>query len=277
MSKKKNRAGRAALCALAALGAFAWSGAGRVGHPAWAELCKWRYAHRGYHDKPEIPENSIPAFKRALEHGWGAELDVHILKDGTLAVFHDSDLKRCTGEEGIIEDLTREELDKLRLEGTENKVPLFDEVLEMFEGKAPLIIELKTYGGNHLRLAEAVCKRLDSYEGDFCIESFDPRAMGDVKKLRPWICRGQLAQDFIKRSEDLPMYQRILLTTLRLNFLSRPDFIAYRFEDRDNPFLRLAVMTGVQEVDWTIASKEDMKTAEEDGALVIFERFDPEG
>jgi len=270
---KKRRLFEAALITAAA---FVWTGAGRTRHPAWAELCKWRYAHRGYHDKPEIPENSIPAFKRALEHGWGAELDVHLLKDGTLAVFHDSDLKRCTGEEGIIEELTREELAGLRLEGTDERVPLFDEVLEIFEGRAPLIIELKTYGGNHAELAEAVCRRLDSYEGDFCIESFDPRAMGDVKRLRPWICRGQLAQNFIRRGENLPMYQRILLTGLRLNFLSRPDFIAYRFEDRNDPFFRLCIMSGVQEVDWTIANKEDMRTAEADGALVIFERFDPE-
>ena len=274
--RKKARTGRLVLLAAAAAAGFVWTGAGRTGHPAWAELCKWRYAHRGYHDKPAVPENSIPAFRRAIEHGWGAELDVHLLKDGTLAVFHDSDLMRCTGEEGIIEDLTLEELQNLRLEGTDEHVPLFDEVLEMFEGVAPLIIELKTYGGNHMALAEAVCRRLDSYEGDFCIESFDPRAMGDVRKLRPWICRGQLAQNFLKRCEDLPMYQRILLTGLRLNVLSRPDFIAYRFEDRGDVFFRLCVMTGVQEVDWTITSKEDMLTAEAEGALVIFERFDPE-
>ena len=183
---------------------------------------------------------------------------------------------RCAGAEGVIEDLTQDELAGLRLEGTDNKVPLLDEVLELFEGKAPLIIELKTYGGNHRALAEAVCKRLDTYEGDFCIESFDPRAIAEVRRLRPWICRGQLAQDFIKRSEDLPAYQRVLLTTLRMNFLSRPDFIAYRFEDRHNIFLRLCVRSGVQEVNWTIDSKEDMLAAEADGALVIFERFDPD-
>ncbi|MBR3212153.1 MAG: glycerophosphodiester phosphodiesterase [Firmicutes bacterium] len=270
---KKKRLFEAAFITAAA---FIWTGSGRTGHPAWAELCKWRYAHRGYHDKPQIPENSIPAFKRAIERGWGAELDVHLLKDGTLAVFHDSDLMRCAGAEGVIEDLTKDELAGLRLEGTDNKVPLLDEVLELFEGKAPLIIELKTYGGNHRALAEAVCKRLDTYDGDFCIESFDPRAIAEVRRLRPWICRGQLAQDFIKRSEGLPAYQRVLLTTLRTNFLSRPDFIAYRFEDRHNIFLRLCVRSGVQEVNWTIDSKEDMLAAEADGALVIFERFDPD-
>ena len=115
----------------------------RKGNETWAKLKPQRYAHRGYHDKPTIPENSMPAFRRAIEHGWGAELDVHLLRDGTLAVFHDSDLKRCANVEGQIEDLDLEGLRKLRLEGTDEQVPLFDDVLTLFEGKQPLIIELK--------------------------------------------------------------------------------------------------------------------------------------
>ena len=82
----------------------------RKGHQKWEILKKYRYAHRGYHDKPVIPENSLPAFRRAIERGFGAELDVHLLKDGTLAVFHDSNLRRCANVEGEIEDLTLDEL-----------------------------------------------------------------------------------------------------------------------------------------------------------------------
>lgn len=94
---------------------------GRRNHPLWETFLHQRFCHRGYHDKPQIPENSLPAFRRAIERGWGAELDVHLLKDGTLAVFHDSDLSRCAGVSGMIEDLTLPELKKLRLEGTDEK------------------------------------------------------------------------------------------------------------------------------------------------------------
>ena len=86
-------------------------------------LKKYKYAHRGFHDKPQIPENSLPAFRRAIDHKFGAEFDVHLLKDGNLVVFHDNDLMRCTGESGIIEDLTLDQVKKLRLEGTENQIP----------------------------------------------------------------------------------------------------------------------------------------------------------
>jgi len=234
------------------------------------------YAHRGFHNKPDIPENSIAAFKRAIERGFGAELDVHIIKDGNLVVFHDSDLERCTGVKGIIEELTLEQVKSLRLEGTDETIPTFDEVLSLFENVAPLIIELKTYKGNHFELTDAVCKRLDTYLGEFCVESFDPRALLDLKKLRHDILRGQLAQDFIKRPENLPKYQRFLLTNLLFNFLTKPDFIAYRFEDRKVFANQWFIGRGIQEVCWTIASKEDFDTVIRNGAIPIFERFDPE-
>jgi len=249
---------------------------GRTGHPAWETLQKYRFAHRGYHDKPQVPENSLAAFRRAIEHGWGAELDVHLLKDGTLAVFHDSSLKRCTGAEGILEDLTREELEKLRLEGTDEHVPLFDQVLDLFEYATPLVIEIKTHGGNHRAVTEAVCKRLDSYKGDFCIESFDPKCLMDLKELRPDICRGQLAENFVENDDELPIWKRYALTNLLYNIKTKPDFIAYKFADRANKNLRKCIASVVQEVHWTIRSKEDMMQSEKEGALVIFEKFDPE-
>ena len=249
----------------------------RKGNETWAKLKPQRYAHRGYHDKPTIPENSMPAFRRAIEHGWGAELDVHLLRDGTLAVFHDSDLKRCANVEGQIEDLDLEGLRKLRLEGTDEQVPLFDDVLALFEGKQPLIIELKTAKGNHRALAEAVCRRLDSYTGDFCIESFDPFAVADVRKLRPGICRGQLSMNFLKEPSGLPWYQRFLMTNVLLNWYTRPDFLAYQFSDRDNFCLDLARRVwGVQEVSWTIRSAEEYRICKSAGALCIFEFIRPE-
>lgn len=242
----------------------------------WKKLLGRRYAHRGWHDKPAVPENSLSAFRRALEKGWGAELDVHLLRDGTLAVFHDSDLKRCTGEEGNIEDLDRAELARLRLEGTEEPVPLFDEVLTLFEGKAPLIIELKSFRGNHRALTEAVIARLDRYRGDYCVESFDPRVLMVLRRERPAILRGQLSMDFRPGGEPLPGWQRFVLRNLLLNFLTVPDFIAYRFEDRRCLALRLCRgVWGVKEASWTLRSQADLEAAEAAGAMPIFECFEP--
>ena len=249
----------------------------RTGHPLLPVFKNQIFAHRGFHDKPQIPENSMVAFRRAIERGWGMEFDVHLLKDGSLMVFHDEALKRCTGAEGFLEDLTMAQAKELRLEGTNEQIPSFDEVLELVGGKVPLIIELKSFRGNYNALAAAVLNRLDSYKGDFCIESFDPRCVLAVKKLRPGVMRGQLAQNFVKRPENLPSWQRRMLTKLSFCLLNKPDFIAYRFEDRNVKACRRVVdRQGAQEFSWTIASKADFDACRNAGSIPIFERFDPE-
>ena len=246
----------------------------------WSRFRGWRYAHRGYHDKPRIPENSIPAFKRAVQHGFGAELDVHLMKDGHLAVIHDASLLRTAGVDVQIEDLTAEELKNYKLEGTEYRIPLLEEVLPLFVGKAPLIVELKAERGNADALTAAACKLLDKYKVDCCVESFDPRCLAWLWQNRPDVVRGQLSEDFSRHGDgqNLPGVVRWVLRNLLLNCRTRPDFISYRFEDRRCLSLRLCrSLYGAQEFSWTIRSRADMAAAEEAGSLVIFEQFDPRG
>lgn len=249
-------------------------------HPGWKLLRQYRYAHRGYHDKPHIPENSMAAFRRAIEHGYGAELDVHLMKDGRLAVIHDASLKRTAGADVLVEDLTAEELKNYKLEGTEHHIPLLDEVLPIFAGKAPLIVELKAERGNAEALAAAACKLLDKHHVTYCVESFDPRCLIWLWANRPDVVRGQLSENFRRHGDgtNLPGAVRWVLSNLLLNARTRPDFIAYRYEDRKCLSLRLCrSLYGAQEFSWTIRSKADMDAAEQDGALVIFECFDPRG
>jgi len=245
-------------------------------HPAWETLKRYRYAHRGYHDKPTIPENSMTAFRRAVEHGWGAELDVHLMKDGNLAVIHDSSLKRTAGADICIEDLTVPELGKYYLEESNEQLPLLQEVLELFEGKTPLIIELKSERGNHAELSEAVAKLLDTYMGDYCIESFDYRVVQWFRKNRPNVFRGQLAYDYYKSSKKISGWERFYRTNLWSNVFTKPDFIAYKFDDRDSTGLFLCqLLHRPVTVYWTLQSKENFLTAERENAGCIFECFDP--
>ena len=253
----------------------------RRGKADWAHLRKWRYAHRGFHDREKgVPENSLAAFKRAASNGFGAELDVHLMKDGKLAVIHDASLLRTAGADVYIEDLTAGELESYRLEGTEQHIPLLEEVLPLFVGRAPLIVELKAERGNAAALAAATCAMLDKYKVDCCVESFDPRCLMWLWQNRPDVIRGQLSENFTAHgdAQHLPGGVRWILSNLLLNVRTRPDFIAYRFSDRDNLSLRLCrSLYGVQEASWTIRSKADMDAAEAAGNLVIFENFDPRG
>jgi glycerophosphoryl diester phosphodiesterase len=250
--------------------------AGRSGHKNMDELSRWSYAHRGLHGDG-IPENSLAAFKLAAWKGYGSELDVHLMQDGGLAVIHDSLLKRTTGREGRIEDLTVKALPYCHLEGTFQTIPTLQEVLEVYNGKAPLIIELKTEDLNHAALCQAVCDALEGYEGLYCIESFDPRAIQWLKENKPHIIRGQLAANFLKdKSTNLSLPIRIVLTNLLMNFLTAPDFIAYKFEDRKSPARWLSEnVWNVQQVSWTLRSPKQYNAAVQEGAIPIFEGFEP--
>ena len=235
-------------------------------------------AHRGLHSKDRtVPENSLPAFRAAAESGYGIELDVQLSSDEAVVVFHDDTLDRVCGVHGCVDAFSLEELRAMRLCGTQEGIPLFTEVLETVAGRSPLIVELKTGPRNDL-LCRKTLEILRAYDGPFCIESFDPRCLIWLRKNRPEIIRGQLSSQFLRHGETaghgkLTMW---LLGNLMTNIAVQPDFIAYRFQDRKNPALAWCrKFYKVQEIDWTIRTKEEMQAAEQEGNLVIFECFDP--
>ena len=248
---------------------------GRTDNPGMEELRRWNYAHRGLHGG-SLPENSMAAFRAALEGGYGIELDLHLLKDGNLAVIHDSLLQRTTGAAGRIEDLTTADLKNYSLEGTAETIPTFRDVLELFGGKAPMIVELKPVGGNHAALAAEACRQLESYSGAYCIESFDPRCLFWLKKHRPQIIRGQLSMNFFRHPEGQPLPIQAALTCHLLNFLSRPDFIAYKYADRNRLGCFLCrKLWHIQGVSWTLRTPAEHEQAQKEGWLSIFEGFRP--
>lgn len=228
------------------------------------------YAHRGLHNIDEnVPENSLTAFKKAAEKGYGIELDVHLSADGQVVVFHDDDLRRMCGVDKKIADCTYDELQQYSLLGTSEKIPLFSSVLEVYNGVAPMIIEIKT-GRKNAELCQKVCDELENYKGKICVESFDPRVLRWFKKHRPRTVRGQLCQ----RAENYKNQPRLLswaLGNCALNFIGRPHFIAYRIEEKPG-LVRMVLTMGAMDVCWT-----SRKPGEGEGAdCVIFENYLPE-
>lgn len=252
----------------------------RRGQPGWEALDGVRCAHRGLHDVDAgRPENSLSAFRAAAEAGFGAELDVHLMADGALAVVHDSDLKRVCGKSAKIEDLRREDLADYPLLGSGESIPLLEDVLAVFQDRGPLIIELKAARGNAAVLTDAVMERLKDWRGTYCLESFHPAVLVRLRKAWPAVLRGQLSQRFgpgdrtgMGRPADWAM------THLLVCALGRPDFVAYDHRNADEPSLRLARrLWHVHEVYWTVRDRQTMLRLEEQGGTVIFERFVPEG
>ena len=250
---------------------------GRRGQPGFEKFHDYLYAHRGLHGGA-VPENSMLAFRRAKNAGYGIELDIHLLKDGNLAVIHDSALKRTTGMDGIVEDLTGEELNNYFLEGTNQTIPLFSQVLELYNGEAPLIVELKCVGNNYAELCRKACQLLDGYNGLYCLESFDPRCVRWLKKNRPDLIRGQLSENYFKSpGSKLPWVLKWVLSWQMMNFLVMPDFVAYRFRDKAHPSNWFArKLWKLHGVSWTLKTQQELSEALADNCLAIFEGFTPQ-
>ena len=146
-------------------------------------------AHRGFHDNASFnPENTMPAFEKAVEKEYGIELDVQLTKDKIPVVVHDYDLKRVAGTARRIEDCTFEELKNYPLFRSGQTIPALQDVLRMVAGRVPLIIELKVER-KFRETCEAVAKLLDYYHGTYCIESFSPLALWWFKHHRPEVVR----------------------------------------------------------------------------------------
>lgn len=248
---------------------------GRSRHKGLNALRGWYYAHRGLHSAG-VPENSMAAFRAAKDAGYGIELDIHLMQDGKLAVIHDSSLKRTAGVDVIVEELTESELSNFFLDGSEEKIPLLSQVLELYKGEAPLIVELKSWKGNHAQLCKAACELMEAYNGVYCMESFDPRCVAWLRKNRSDVIRGQLTENFFRSNSRLPWILKFVMKHQLLNFLTRPDFVAYRYSDRKtlSNFL-CRKLWGMQGVSWTLCSQEELDNAVREGWIPIFEGFRP--
>lgn len=230
------------------------------------------YAHRGLFDnESDAPENSLAAFKKAVDAGYGIEMDVQLTKDNKLVVFHDATLKRMCGVEGNVWDYTLEELQQFRLAKSGERIPAFEEVLNLVAGKAPLIVEYKLDRPLTL-VCELGNELLCRYQGDYCIESFHPFALMWYKKHRPDVLRGQLSGNLARETKN-PKNQKIytLVTYLLTNVLTRPDFIAYDHRYVNNISRRVCKWLGALSVTYTVKSVERYEEVKNDFDLFIFD------
>lgn len=245
-------------------------------NPQQKKLESWLYAHRGLHDNhSEAPENSLKAFAKAVEQGYGIELDVQLTKDLVPIVLHDYSLSRACGVDKKAAELTYEELKEYRLFRSQERIPTLAEALELVKGRVPLIIELKI-PWSPKTLCEEVTKLLKDYDGVYCIESFNPLGLMWFRKHCPQVVRGQLATDFIKEKIEGSKIQYFILKHLLMNFLAKPDFIAYQHVyKKDLSFTICRKLYRARTVAWTIQNQEDLDNSRKYYTLFIFDSFIP--
>ncbi len=233
------------------------------------------FAHRGLHAVQNgIPENSLPAFKRAVEAGYGIELDVQLSADGVPIVFHDATLSRMCAIDKRVDTLTLQELKTHSLANTREQIPAFSEVLELVNGKVPLLVEIKMDRMN-FEITRKIDDLLTHYNGLYCIESFHPAALWWYRKNRPGILRGQLSTHFNVENHTLDPLQ-YLLGKMVLNAISRPDFISYNWRFRKDPSLFFCSrLFKAHTAGWVIRSEKELQTCRKYFDMYIFEDFLP--
>jgi len=227
------------------------------------------YAHRGLFGG-DVPENSLAAFKNARDAGYGIELDLQLSGDGTVMVFHDYTLIRMTGKDGKLSEKTAAELSALTLCDSDQHIPTFREVLELVDGKVPILIELKGEDLNS-SLCERAAEILKDYRGDYCIESFNPLLIKSIKKYLPDVYTGQLYTNVCRdKKKYSPL--NILLSIMAFNFIAKPDFIAYNKEDRSSIPVKLACgLYRAPRFVWTVKTESELRDAVKYGECPIFE------
>ena len=229
------------------------------------------FAHRGLHSEDRsVPENSLEAFRLAAKAGYGVELDVQLSKDGQVVVFHDDTLDRVCGVHARVDEKSFDELRLLRLCGTEQRIPLLTEALEVIGGRGPLIVELKN-GRSNRELCEKTYDILSDYAGQVCIESFNPMIVRWFRLHAKDLVRGQLATTVKDYGDSVKKPTAYLLSRCLMNFLSRPQFIAYRIGFRPLS-VRLSEALGAMRFGWTARNER----AERHRDAVIFEFYRPQ-
>lgn len=223
-------------------------------------------AHRGLWGNGVV-ENTREAYLNAADKSIPIEIDLYFTKDKEVVSFHDSTLNRMLGIDGKIWDFTLDELKTHTILGSKNEtIPTFKEVLSIAKGRSPILIEIKKQPIPGL--IDAIIDILKDYDGEYAIQSFDPRYIIRAKKLAPNIIRGVLStSDFV---ESMPLFQKIVCKHMLLNFIAKPDFISYDW--RDYP-LKKRKVKNKRKLAWTLTSDSDYQKVKPYVDNVIYEGF----
>ena len=237
------------------------------------------FAHRGLHDNgSDAPENSMAAFRKAVESGYGIELDVQLSADNVPVIFHDPDLLRVCGVKKLVKDCTFAELTRYTLFKSGERIPSLKEFLKMVDGRVPLIVEFKSEDMD-MTLCSVIDSMLREYKGVYCIESFNPLVLLWYRIHRPEVMRGQLSDGFlhIPKYRTLPKAPATISVQFLIpNFLSKPDFIAYNHMYEGNLSRRICrSLYRAKSAAWTIRSEKELEKAAGAFDVFIFDSFIP--
>jgi glycerophosphoryl diester phosphodiesterase len=231
---------------------------------AW--LTERPVAHRGYHDMNKLLwENTLSAFARAIDAGFAIECDLHYAANGVPVIFHDNDLQRVANLPGKLRDRSSGELGLLSVGGTKDHIPTLKQLLQLNNGKVPLILELKGSKADDEGFAETVIEVLEGYKGHVALMSFDHWLLKDLKALNPPYPIGLTADG--NNPDTFFLHDGAMQLGL--------DFISYFYGHLPNPFVTAQRQRGIPVITWTVRDEAAMRHSYANADQITFEGFDP--
>lgn len=235
-------------------------------------------AHRGLHNAARGRiENTASAIEAALAKGYAIEVDLQADRDGVPVVFHDERLERLIDADGEVADRSLAELQALSYRGSRDRILSLDELLEMVQGRVPLVIEVKTMFGEPGAYEQTIARKLAGYRGPLAVMSFDHRSVASFRTLAPLIPRGMISY----RWDDgwmphVPEAERQALRDLDWQDRVMPSFIAYDIDDLPEAApLELCRRLGIPLFTWTVSTPAQRALAAQLADAIIFEGFEP--
>jgi len=234
-------------------------------------------AHRGLHDRPAgIIENTVSAFRAAIEAGFAIETDIQAAAGQEPVVFHDATLQRLTHASGAVCALSPQALKRVAFKETGDGIVSLSEFLDMVAERVPVFLEIKTAANASRELERKIATRLAGYGGPAAIMSFDPGCVRAMRTFAPGLPRGMVSMRY-KRQDwpGLSPGRRFRLTHL-LDFAAiRPDFLAYHVDDLPLPAVTLLRRLGVPVLAWTVRGQAQQSKARAYADAMIFEELRP--
>lgn len=231
-------------------------------------LTRAPYAHRGLHGDGVV-ENSRAAFEAAIAAGHGVETDVQVSKDGAAMVFHDYELDRLMRKQGLVIDRKAAKLEKIRFKDSDETLPRLTEMLALVDGRAPILIELKTKSRKVKKLCRSVADALADYQGEAAIMSFNPEIGRWFSKNAPSVVRGLV----VTEHDEISLTARVkgaMQRSLSV-FRAEPDFLAYDVRDLPSTFADSLREKNVPVVTWTVRTEGERASAAEGADQIIYE------
>lgn len=211
----------------------------------------------------------------AITNHYGIECDLQLTGDDQAIVFHDETLSRLTEQHGKVADISKGQACHIPLKNSadHDQIMSFSQMLDLVDGRVPLVVELKSQGKRNAILAHAAHIAAQNYHGPLCFKSFDPDLIHKLHRLKDKWPKGIVLER--QTPEGSGAWTGFVMRHLLHLPLSRPDFLSCDANSLDLPAVRAFRATGRKVMSWTINNADRWQKAKAGADQIVFENIDP--